>query len=118
MSFLYPRTISVVRMKTISAVGAIDTYGGEVEQGEATIFTGLPANISEHRERTSMPAGVAADATSRTGWRISIPVANSPPAGAILERDIIVDDTGKRYIVNGAGWTSLGWRLVTELLKA
>jgi hypothetical protein len=65
-----------------------------------------------------MPAGVPADSTSRTGWRINIPLAASPPAGSILERDIVRDDTGKRYIINGAGYTSLGWRLVAELMDA
>jgi hypothetical protein len=118
VSFLYPRTISITRMNQIATVGVVDDYAGESEQGETTIYSGLPANIAQNRQRTAMEAGVPQDATSRTGWAINIPLASSPPAGSIVERDIVVDDIGKRYIINGAGYTSLGWRLVTELMKA
>lgn len=114
MSFLYPRTIAVHRSNTQTAVGALN-YSGETETDEKVITSGLPASI-QHRSGKGLRGGLPADAPNKAEWFIFIPAANAG-IGLISERDIIVDELGKRYMISAAYWNVLGYRLYAELLQ-
>ncbi len=117
MGFLYPRTVSVRRQNPIAGVGSVP-YFGETPANESNVAKGqnLPATIQFKKARGAHREGLPADAPGRTEWRIMIR-ASAAPLGLIAERDIIVDDLGKRYVVIAAYWNSLGYALDTELLQ-
>lgn len=117
MSLLYPRTISVRRANVNNAVGA-QGYGGLSAANETVLFTGLSAAIQNQRPRGKPDPGLPSDAYGISGFDVLIPLSEAPTPGSITERDIIVDDTNKRYQVVTAYWTPLGFNLYTILLEA
>lgn len=117
MSFLYPRLVSVHRQKAQTAGGGVKPYSGETPTNEDVIATGLPASIQFKRERSRPDAGLPTDSFSRGGWNILIP-KSAAALGLIVERDVIVDDLGKRYQVVAPYWNSLGYNLSADVLQA
>jgi hypothetical protein len=114
MSFLYPRTVSIRRPTAQTGVGAL-AYSGETEANESTVATGLRASI-QHRSGRGQRGYLPADAPNRAEFYIFIPKSDLAE-GATTERDIVVDDLGKRYQISAAYWNSLGYRLYAELLQ-
>lgn len=114
---IYPRTISVQRQNLQSAGGGIKPYAGNTPDNEIAIAAGLPASIQQRRERGTPEGHVPSDMPTRTGWWVFVP-ASAAALGTITERDIVIDDLGKRYDVVGAYWNASGYRLLTELLEA
>lgn len=116
MSFLYPRTVSVSRPASETAIGAVG-YGGAALPPGATLFTGLAASIQYKRARSRPDAGLPSDPDgSIAGWDIFI--RRGVKLGDIRDRDIITDDLGNRYVVVGAYWNSMGFKLSTNILEA
>lgn len=115
MSFLYPRTISVRRQTAQAGVGVLPYSGTQAAQ-ETVVASGLPASIQNRGQansETNLPSDPKGGAPR---WRILIPRGASP-LGQITERDVIVDDLGKRYLVIAAYWNSLGHNLHASLLE-
>ncbi len=115
MSFLYPRTVSVRRPASIAGVGAV-AYSGETETNESTPFFSktFPAAIQHRSGRGGRMGDLPGDAITRSDFYIFL---RSPNLGDITERDIIVDDLGKRYQVIASYWNSLGYRISATLLE-
>lgn len=116
MSFIYPRIISIRRPNTDSAVGA-QPYSGTTQANETQIAADLPASIQLQSKGGTPEAGTPSDAFSMSRYAVMIPFF-AAPLGLITERDIVVDDLGKRYQVVGAYWNSLGHNLSCTLLEA
>jgi hypothetical protein len=116
VSFLYPRTVTIRRPNppATAAIGAL-AYQGVTAANETVILTGLPASI-QHASGKGQHGYLPSDASHKADWYVYIPAA-AAPLGAIAERDIVVDDLGKRYQVAAAYWNSLGHRLFVELLQ-
>jgi hypothetical protein len=115
MSFLYPRVVSIRRPATQTSVGAVG-YSGETKALETTIATNLPASIQHRSGRGTHRDELPADPSNKAAWYIFIPKQYAS-LGLITERDIVVDDLGKRYQVSAAYFSSLGYRLYGELLQ-
>jgi hypothetical protein len=115
MSFLYPRTVSIHRPTPNTGAGALG-YSGETAANETVVLTGLPASIQHRGARGKAPGNLPADAQSGADWYVFIPAANAA-LGTIAERDIVVDDIGKRYQVIAAYASPLGHRLAVTLLE-
>lgn len=126
-SFMYPRTCSILRAKTVAgtndAIGDVG-YSGEENntsladpEGETVLFSGVQCSIQA--DSPGRPSGIKLpqDATSRPRWKILIPFA-AIPFGAIQNRDIVVDDQGNRYEVALPYWNSLGFTLTCIMLQA
>lgn len=109
MSFLYPRTVSIKRQTSVSGVGALG-YGGETLATESFVATGLRAAIqsSSNAARSELLPGSARGSS----WYIFV----RAKLGSITERDVVVDDLGKRYQVTSAYYNSLGYKLTADLL--
>ena len=114
MSFIYPRTVSI-RRQNVQTTAGVQPYSGNLATNETVIAPGLAASIQEKRERSTPDAGLPSDAYARAGWSIFIP---SSDRTLIRERDIVVDDIGKRYQVLAAYWNSLGYKVAADLLEA
>lgn len=113
MSFLYPRIIAVHRPDTNPGAGAQD-YSGVSAADESNVFRDLQASIQFKpggRQTGDLPADAVFPA-----FAVFIPRC-AAALGTITERDIIIDDLGKRYQVSAAYWNSLGYRLVCKLLE-
>jgi hypothetical protein len=95
--------------------GGLKPYGGDTRANEEVIASGLPASIQAKRERSRPDGGLPSEAYSRAGWNVFIRTAS---LGEITERDVIVDDLGKRYQVIAAYWNSLGYKITADLLQA
>lgn len=117
MSFIYPRIVAIRRAQVSAAVGMQAGYSGVTAATEDVIATGLPASIQWKRARGKPEGDTPSNAPERAGWQIFIP---KPAAtlGLITERDIVVDDLGKRYTITAAYWNSLGYNITAELLQA
>lgn len=112
---MYDRTISIARPNASSGVAA-QGYSGTQPVGESVIMSGLPAEIQLTRRVGKPDPALAADTQSLPGFNILIPAAYAT-LGQITERDIVIDDLGKRYSVIGAYWNVLGYNLSTALLE-
>lgn len=116
MSFIYPRTIAITRPTQPTGIGAVG-YGGELPSSETAIATGLPASIQLNRERGRPKAGLPGDVAENTFWKVLIP-ASAAANGVIRSRDIITDDLGIRYQVEGSYFNSLGYNILAERLES
>lgn len=105
------RSVRISRQTTSSAVGAVG-YSGVTAAAESIILGApgalWPASIlfgGKQQAGLGLPAG-----GKQSGWRILLPV--SVPASVILTAsDIVSDDLGRRYVIDGAELTDLGWRV-------
>lgn len=114
MSFLYPRIITIRRLTKPSNFGAL-AYSGSTPDQESDIAKNIRASIQRQKTKGTPDGHVPSDAYSRSEWTIFVP---SQDRKLIQERDVIVDDTAKRYLVSASYWNSLGYNLSAELLEA
>jgi hypothetical protein len=103
------RSVHVTRQQSQTAVGAIN-YGGSVPAQDidvlGTVSALWPASILLGG-RSMAAVGLPAD-VKNVGWRIMLPPSVPTP---LLAGDIVTDDLGKRYAIDGAELTDLGWRI-------
>lgn len=116
MSFLYPHTVLVYRPGAQTGAGKIE-YGGQV-QGEEQLITPDPiaCNIELRREGQKNSTGLPGDA-NRPTYDVRIPKA-ALAQGTVLDRDILKDGLGQRYVVQSNYWNSMGYALRAERLEA
>lgn len=115
MSFVYPRTLTLVRPRAQSGEGRA-AYGGKTQDGEDVIAENVPCNFDLRREGQKDTPGLPGDGTRPT-YDCRIP-KRALALGTVKDRDIIVDDQGLRYQVVGPFWASLGYALRVELMAA
>lgn len=103
------RTAKITRQQAQTGVGAVG-YGGNVPSQEVDVLGApgafWPASIlfgGKSQQGVGLPAGV-----NNIGWRILLPP--SVPI-TIKAGDIVTDDLGRRYAIDGAELTDLGWRI-------
>ncbi len=116
MSFAYPRTVTITRSAVDIEIGQPTPYGGLTPEREVTIARDVPASIQLYRPGSAPVAGLPADSSRSTTWKILIPMA-AIPLGKIKTHDVLTDDTDVRYQVSGPYWTSLGYQLLCERLE-
>lgn len=114
MSFMYPRTISLVRPTQASAEGAVG-YGGQTPDSEQPIAAGLSANIQLDRQGRRNRVDLPGDG-NETQWNIFVP-ATELAKGMAKDRDVVIDDESVRYQVVAAYWNSLGYQLACIRLQ-
>lgn len=118
--FLFPRTILIHRPHAPSNPAAWlgkQPYQGARADTETEIARDVPASIQYAGAGKGSGAGLNTDAKSLADWRILTP-KGALPKGHVSERDIVIDDEGKRYQVLGAYWTPMGWNMRCTLLQA
>lgn len=105
------RALRLSRQSTSTAVGAVG-YSGTTAATEINILGApgalWPASIlfgGKQQSGMALPAGA-----KQTGWRILLP-PSVPASLAIGASDIATDDLGRRYLIDGAELTDLGWRI-------
>lgn len=103
------RSIRITRQQPVTAVGAVG-YGGMVSTNEVDVLGAAgslwPASIligGRKQAAASLPAGV-----QNAGWKVLLPP--SVPI-AIMYGDIVTDDLARRYAIDAAELTDLGWRI-------
>lgn len=112
MSFIYPRTISIVRQVLSTAVGALP-YRGETPSNETTVASGIPASIQRKKVGQKAMAGLPGDG-NQSIWQILFNL----PIGTVNVRDVIVDELGVRYQVQAPYWNSMGYNCTCERLES
>jgi len=127
---LYPRIVSINRMKTTGGatsanIGLVGYSGAEQStdpsdlQGETVLYSGLAASIQATSTGRKVDGALPADAVVKPSWYIFLAAnMSSPPINAIRDRDIVYDDQGYRYEVGQAEFNVTGWRLATIRLEA
>lgn len=103
------RSLRVTRQQPVTSVGAVG-YGGIQKANDVDVLGTAgalwPASIlmgGRKEAAASLPAGV-----KNAGWKILLP----PSVPITLQAgDILTDDMGRRYAVDSAELTDLGWRL-------
>lgn len=123
--FIYPRTVSIYRFKiqdaddggspvTLLPYSGV-TSGTTDATGEDLILSNLPASIQYRGVERARGETLPTSTPAPGDWVIFIPKKYAT-LGQITERDIAVDDLGKRYEVVAAWWDSLGYNLRSKLL--
>lgn len=112
MSFLYPRTIKIMRPGAQSGIGAVG-YGGQQPADETLVAKNIAASIQAKKEGAKPGPGLPGDISKRTLWKILFNLPN----GTVRDRDIIIDDLGVRYQVMSPYWNSMGYQLLAEKLE-
>ncbi|MGH8259851.1 MAG: hypothetical protein ACRES6_08945 [Steroidobacteraceae bacterium] len=109
------RLLSVYRPQTSAAPGT-QPYGGAYAQDDEAILGGTapagqpwPASILQGKRL--QPSTPVPGTVKEVGWEILLPP--SVPV-TILASDLMIDDLGRRYAVEGAELTDLGWRIQAE----
>lgn len=106
------RSLHITRQAAVSGVGDVGYAGSTTAQEVDVLGTASalwPASIlfgGKSQIGVGLPAGV-----KNVGWRILLP----PSANVtILAGDTAMDDLGRRYSIEGAESTDLGWRLSAQ----
>jgi hypothetical protein len=119
MSFLYPRTIQITR--PIPGKGAAyfgkQPYQGTTRDAEEPTLFDLPASIQYSATGRAKGGELPSDPASLSTWKILLPRGQVERDG-IAERDIVTDEIGKRYQVQAAYWSPMGYTLTATLLQA
>lgn len=106
------RNLHITRQASVSAVGDVGYVGSTAAQEVDVLGTASalwPASVlfgGKSQMGLGLPAGV-----KNVGWRILLPP--SVPS-VILAGDIATDDQGKRYVIDGAELTDLGYRISAQ----
>ncbi|BDD93533.1 hypothetical protein PanNE5_29730 [Pandoraea sp. NE5] len=116
--------VRVSRVATPAGVGAVG-YGGPCGEpgaagdnyliGDAT-GAGWPASILLFGQREKSISGLPSS-SQQIGWRILLP-KSVPQSVVIQASDTVSCSLGRRYVVQGAELTDMGWRLTTTELHA
>lgn len=119
--FIYPRTVSVTRSKTVAGTtdvigpagysGVENSTAADNPEGVSVLLTNIPASIQAAASGKKKDSSLPQDVVYAPTWNIFIPL-ESLPRNTIRDRDYITDDNGYRYEVGQAYWNSLGWKLV------
>ncbi len=103
------QTVKITRKNTQTSVGALG-YNGRTPANESVILgaiTQWPCSILFGGQRKTNPVGLP-QGISEAGWRVMLPP--SVPV-TLLAGDIITDNLGRRFTIEGAEITDLGWQL-------
>lgn len=111
MSFIYPRVIAVTRPIGDTSVG-LAGYSGLSAQNETPVISGVAASIQLKKQGGSPEAGLPGDVAKKPYWAIFFRLPN----GTVQKHDIITDELGIRYQVDGCYWNSLGYNVLAEEL--
>lgn len=106
------RLVRITRQEPVTTIGAVG-YGGNTKGNEVDVLGApsalWPASILQGGRKqagVNLPAG-----TAQAGWKIALPP--SVPI-TIMAADILTDDLGRRYVIDGAELTDMGWRLTSN----
>lgn len=112
------RKVRLMRMPGSVTVGALG-YQGECATGMVDILgaagasgafgTGWSASILLKGRAEQTGSGLPG-ATRNVGWEVLLP---SSIGVTIVESDVLVDDLGRKYSIQAAEESDVGWRLVT-----
>lgn len=116
MSFIYPRTISVNRPKQESGFGVVNGYVAQAPSDETTVASGIPASIQAKAASSHNPAGLPSDSKALTTWRV-LTKRGTLADGLVQNRDVVVDDLGRRFQVIAAYTNSLGACFLCEQME-
>lgn len=112
MSFLYPDVIAIWREQAASE--DIGAQGYDDALPELPRQSGIPANIQISGRSRALAANLPSDTYSGTLWDIFFKKANFQ----VQERDIIIDQYGKRYQIAALEKHPLGYTCTCERLQS
>jgi hypothetical protein len=137
MSFLYPRTVQIRRLKTEAVLSASENsapegiqqvgllgYSGAQQStspedinGELVLFKNISCNIEAQQAGRTKDGYLPSDVTQKPLWLIIIPQSQLPQY-SVRDRDIVVDDEGYRYNVASNWWTGMAYDLTCVRMEA
>jgi len=100
------RIVHLSRIPAQAAVG-VGAYSTGAPAAAADVLTGWPASILLGGRGESTGTGLPS-ASKNVGWKILLPPSVTQTVNA---GDLIIDDLQRRYVVQGAEYTDLGWRI-------
>lgn len=100
------RTITILRPQQQTGVGAVG-YGGDTDSNETALMTSWPASVLQAAGGEKSEVALPGDARNPL-WSILL---QHWPGVSLRSGDIITDDLARRYAINSAELTDLGWRL-------
>lgn len=116
-TFLFDRVIAVTRPTGQTGVGA-QGYSGVQQGTETPVVSNIPACIQSRATSSRLGRELfPAAAPGPIVWRVFIP-ENMVADDVIKDRDIITDDLGRRFQVEAAYPTQMGWNIAAVILEA
>lgn len=101
-----PRTVDIFRPQKQSGAGKTG-YGGNTSANQQTLATQWPMSELKDSKGRDTEADLPADVSS-AWWTFLLPPI---PGVTLANRDIIADDIGRRFLINTAELSDLGWRM-------
>lgn len=105
-------TLTITRPTMAEGVGALG-YHGDVPTTDPVLMSGWPASVllgNSDKNDAKLPLDV-----KRPGWKIMLPAW---PGVTLRTSDQITDDLGRRYGIDAAELTDMGWRITAVQLEA
>lgn len=116
MSFFYEYTVLLYRYRTDTPAGE-GGYSGSGQSSDLNLIaSGLQASVQKYRVGRSTPANLPGDAGA-PAYNVVMPFSSVPTLGMIMERDILVDQLGRRFQVFAVEWSVLGFSAQCLLLE-
>ena len=117
MGLIYDRIVTILRPNTQLTPGDAG-YGGLRTGQEEVIAKDLVASVQTSTSSTRQRAGDFMSAPpAPLQWTVYIR-RGQVAVGTIVDRDVVVDDLGRRFQVSGADCHFMGWTLFTIRLEA
>lgn len=117
MSFLFPFTVAITRPGAQpAAVGDQGEAPSADPALETLVIAGIPASIQAKSADAKNVVGLPGDGAKQT-WRILVP-KKSLAIGVAKNRDVINDNTGRRFQIVADYVGSLGPDFICERLEA
>lgn len=117
MSFLYTRKIEIRRPSSVTGAGGGHGYVAETSTKETVLVSGVKANIQAERVGSHNSTGLPTDSRGLVTWRVLTP-RKAVADGFVKNRDIFVDDLGRRFQVIAAYTNALGGSFLVEQMEA
>ncbi len=111
-SFFFGETVSIYRQTQPSTAGAVGYEGIQAGQIE-TVAANIPASVQLQKTIGKNPVDLPGDPMRLGNWLILCQTTVR-----ILDRDIVETTAGRRFVVNSAWNSPMGWQLYCEVLEA
>ena len=112
------RVLTIKRPPGATAIG-VNPYQGLLPGTETTVATNVPGIVElASSGKNSSSSGLPSDSAGPIKWTVTIPASAMQSLPTINERDVIYDDLGRRFQVDGFQPSALGAKIDTVRLLA
>ena len=104
------RTLTIKRAGSVSSPGISGTYSGDTASTEVVLAAGFPGSVVMRARGLSSSGSTLPMDIGSGSYEVLLPAI---PGVLPRPSDIVIDDLGRRFLVNTCEVSALGWRMHT-----